>query len=491
MGVYFPQAIVSLRCRFEDFGNKTDPKFQKEYAINCFAKNIRVNINDYTQADTFDLTLDFKNFPIDPRLLRSCGVTIYLEDRKKVFLDSNALNEIKPSNDNIIFLGFADTDHIEMNETDRTVKLEGRDQTALLIDLPYFGGPVNLNLPIDQVIKNILAQNESTQQIIVDPRLPEGETFPVLSQFAQDKGALAGTKNSARDDSYWEIIQRIISDSGLIAYIEIDKLVITKPRALYDRSKAKIFAFGRNIKNLEYKRKLGRQKGFNVRVVCADFKNKQLIEALIPKEASEAWAKEIGIKREPVKIPKPQPFQFNPTPQGQENPPAAQTTQAADQEAPYLTFKLNNIADKDHLTRVGEKIFEEVGRQQIEGTFTTHEMSIADAQGKVADIMKFRIGTPLEVIVDGSDLEGLKKIVNQEGKNNTIDNKVLKNRMTRYLTVRGYELSVAEIIAETWAKVDTPFFTKGIEFSLDQDKGLDVKVDFINFITLPQALVES
>lgn len=187
MGTYYPQGIVTLRMRFEDFGDKENPIYKKEYKVRTFAKSLRVSINDYTKADTFDMTLDYKQFPFDPRLLRACGVTIHLEDRKKLYTNTaneedSKLNEITPNEKNIIFVGFADKDDMELNAGDRTVKLEGRDYTSLLIDLPYFGGPVNLALPIDQVLNNILQQNERTKNIAIETRLKDGEAIPTLAE---------------------------------------------------------------------------------------------------------------------------------------------------------------------------------------------------------------------------------------------------------------------------------------------------------------------
>lgn len=497
MGVYYPQGIVSLRMRFEDFGDKENPKFKKEYEVTCYAKSFNVQINDYTKADTFSMTLDFKKFPYDPRLLRACGVTIFLEDREKLFESNNALNVIKPNNDNIIFIGFADSDKIMFNENDRIVTLEGRDYTSLLIDLPYFGGPIATNLPVDQVISNLLKEKEQTRDLVLDKRLPANYELPIAASLEADLSPMAGAKNQRRDDSYWEIIQRLVNDTGLICYVELDKLVLTTPRNLYDRKKAKIFAFGRNITDLGYERKLGRQKGFNVQVVCFNSRLKSQVSAKIPLEASQEWADDMGIKKEEVKVPKAVAFQFaqQPTKAGEDAKKTPVQTAAEakpDEAAPYLTFKVaeSKVTSKEGLVAIGEKIFEEISRQQIEGSFETSEMMVGDAEGGKFSAMKMRVGTPIEVIVDGSDLEGIKKIIKKKQGNTEIDNNTNKKEMKTFLLNRGFKPDIADALSETWGKVDTPFFTKSVEFTLDQDSGFKMKIDFINFITIPQALVQ-
>jgi hypothetical protein len=66
----------------------------------------------------------------------------------------------------------------------------------------------------------------------------------------------------AKKDKYWEVIQDLVGKAALVAYIELDELIIAKPRALYEGTNAKQFIYGKNLKSLEFKRKLGRVKGF-------------------------------------------------------------------------------------------------------------------------------------------------------------------------------------------------------------------------------------
>jgi hypothetical protein len=467
-----------------------------------------VDINDYTKADTFSCSLDYRLFPFDPRLIRACGVTIHLQDRGKLFQDNNDLNSIVLDASNTVFVGFVDTNKIQLNETDRTVDLEGRDFTALLIDTPWYGDPIPMTEPIHAIMRRILDSSEQTKAIPIELRLGSEEPIlfkhgedpavsfnklpeaakkdvPTLANLGADLGATAGSKNVAKNDSQWEIIQAMADKSGLICYIDLDKLVLTKPRNLYDRKKSKMFMYGQNLKNLTFERKLGRQKGFNVRVVSLDFATKTLVEALIPEHSSDEWSKSIGIVKKRITVPKPMPpgteqkkeQPGNTTPGKKETDPKAVVPEG-ETDAPFMTFKVSDIKDKDHLVRVGEKIFEELGRQQIEGTFETSEMVVFDREGNSFDCTNFNIGTPVEIIIDGLDLSQIKKIDVNQG------------MRAKALERRGFEPKIAATMSEVIEKIDTPFYTKEVEMNFDQDNGFQLKIGFINFIEIPQAVLK-
>ncbi len=276
MAVYYPQGVLVLRVLLEDFSTKS-VRLQTPLSWTVLAKSIDVNLNSYNEADTFSATIDYKNLPFDPRIIRSLGVSIHIENKKAIFSQdkSGKLSDIKPTRDNLVFQGFADSDKISLDDSSRTVTIEGRDFTALLIDREYLGEPIVLTKPVDQVIRNLLDELPQTK---VDPSDPAqglaiellgitSSDLPTIADLTTGKGELEGAKNGRKKRSYWDKIQEIINDSGLIAYVSLDRLVITKPRNLYDRSKSKVFVFGRNLKSLEFERKLCRQKGFNVRVV--------------------------------------------------------------------------------------------------------------------------------------------------------------------------------------------------------------------------------
>ena len=283
----------------------------------------------------------------------------------------------------------------------------------------------------------------------------------------------------------------LIGRAGLIAYIELDKLVVSKPRVLYSRDQAVQFIYGMNIKRLELKRKIGRQKNFNIKVLSADIEGKQVIEALIPEEATEEWSQSIGIPRERIKIPKSQVKSFGKdtvkkgvTTAVSSGGPRAQAKEIEEESAPFLVFRIPNIKDKKHLIKIGEGIFEEVGRQQIEGSMDTKEMRILqDTQKNVRqnfNLLKLRNGSPVGIEIKQTDMEAMSRASSNEDR-------------VRYLRSVGYSESsavgIVEALSLSIGKTPMVFYTKAVRFSLD-DQGFDLKLEFVNFIELQNRLLK-
>ncbi len=474
MSVSFPQAVMTLRILWEDFGLKSDASLQKVYSLPVLCQRVNVHLNDYAQADTFDAQIDYKNFPFDPRLIRACGVTIHMEDKGQVFRGDNRLDLIEPRmpddpDSNCVFMGFVDEENISFDDDNRTVRFEGRDFTAILIDTKYLEGkPIDMGTPLDQLIQQLLSQVKSTQELKVDNRT--GTTLPTLKQFFPDFGQpLAGQKNTGKDDTYWEIIQDVVTRAGLICFVELDKLVISTPRVLYDKTNAKRFIYGKNIKNLRMKRKLGRQKGFNVRVRYLDLETKKVSTVDIPEQASEAFTTRTGFARKRIQIPQVMP-------NGQLGDP---------KDAPFSTFRVTNVKNEDHLKELGEKIFEEMSVQQIEGSFTTYELCTQDSNKGDFDLLKIRTATPIKIEIDQGDMRGLNDI-GEKYKNarSQIEIQARNTEIKKFLIRRSYDEGIAGALAKAFGKFSPVFYTKAAKFSLDSQNGFQLDVEFLNFIDL-------
>ena len=456
MSYWFPQGAATLKVVWEDFGNKVDPLPKQTYTISVVPKRVRVDINSYTEADTFDMDVDYKTFPFDPRGIRSCQVSIHMQNMEKLTGSDGKPVIIAPSKDNAIFLGFADVSKMNLDETSRTVNLTGRDYTGLYIDQIWPGETVALTLPVDRVIASIIGRLKATGDITVDNRTGS-PVLPILAAFYPDFGALSGKRNARKKETYWDVIQDICAKAGLISYIELDKLVITKPRTLYNDQATAAMAYGKNLKNLEITRNFGKQKGFNIVVRSIIGKTVETVE--IPKDS-----KTLPGAGDYIRLPK-------------------QTTNGAqidpNQEeaiAPVIAFSVANVRDRSHLISIGEGIFEEMSRQQLEGRFSTSDMQaplnsdrplLGDAQ--CFDLLKLRNGSPIQISIENSDL---KKIQTESS----------LAEKAQYLAERGYDKNVALILAKTLGKLTTPFYTRAVQFSLDSTSGFNVDVDFVNFI---------
>lgn len=458
MGVYFPQCTAILRVRWENV-KPNNNSFEEVSDLPILCKSVRVSINDYTQADTFDIEVDYKNFPFDPRCIRAVAVTIAMEDAKRVFSGDNSLKYIVPrisgNNPNVVFIGFADEERITFNDSTRTVRLEGRDYTALLIDKKYNKGAISLEDTVDKVIAGILADAKETEAIKLNNQV-QGD-LPILSSYWGEKDLLSGKRGVKKDETYWDVIQDIVRRAGLIAYIELDKLVLAKPRNIYDKTKAKKFVYGKNLLSLEFSRKIGRRRGFNIVVRSLNLNSKEVLEAKIPAEATQEWSDATGISNTEVKL---------------KTLKADGTAEVKEKEdvAPYMSFLVADVSSKDHLIEIGQQLYEEIGRQEIEGNMETAEMATADGLNKEFNILQARNGTPLQIFLEQGDM----KVLADSNKN--------RANVAQYLISRGWPSKVATIFSQKYNEFSNIFYTKSVEFTLNNESGFRAKFDFVNFI---------
>lgn len=471
MSFYYPRATMGLEVLLEDFSLISDASKQKTYPLIVQPKTVTVNVNDYKTADSFTTELDYKNFPFDPRSIRACGVTIYAQDMQSLTLFDGSDNELIPTKDNIRFQGFVDKDKVSFDDNSGVIHLEGRDYTALLIDQKYKeNAPVYMTQPLDRQIQSYLETFPATQKIKIVNLT--GGVLPTLGKFYPDFGSakktdalskskLAGAKNVGRHETYWEIIQDLVARAGLICYIHLDELIITTPRNLYSPDKDIKFFMGKNLKSLSFERKLGRLKGFNVRVISRF--GKKITTASIPEEATPAWCKSFGIERKPVRVPQ---LKTDGT-----------IDKDNDQPAPYFTFPIPNIASKDQLILIGQTTFEDYSRQQLEGSFETHEMvghagtQIGDPNFIAYDLTNLQVGQPLCIEIENDDLNAISRLASTA-------------QRSQYLVQRGYSSEIASIFADTMGKFSPRFFLKGYDMTIDNDGGFKLRVDFVNIIEL-------
>jgi hypothetical protein len=461
MSVYYPQAAMKLRILLEDFKLTSDASKQKPYEVIVVPENVTVNVNDHKTSDSFSAELDYRNFPFDPRSVRACGVVIYVANTERLYADDGSLNKLVPSDDNAVFAGFVDTDTMSFDDTSGKIKFEGRDFTSLLIDQKYKENlPIDYALPIDVLIRNFLNTFPATKEITLDNQT--GGVLPNLAKYHPDLSSpMATMKNPGAHESYWEIIQDIVHRAGLICYFHLNHLVITTPRNLYNDAADLKIIYGKNIKSIEFKRKLGRIKNFNIQVRSRA--GKEVITAKIPEEATLAWCKGFGIDKAVVFVPVLKPD--------------GSLDNTVTHPAPYITFPIPNISNKDQLIRIGQTIFEDYSRQQLEGSLETHEMvghagkDETDPNWVEYDLTQLDVGQPLGIEIARDDLATIQR---------------MKSTAERiyYLIGKNYPEDIASVFASTLGKFSPRFFTKGYSMTVNKDSGFQLKIEFINIIEL-------
>ncbi len=482
MSVYYPQAVVSLEMIWEDWGQPGIIETRSNILV-LTPKNLEVQINNYKEADTARITLDYKTFPFEPRVIRTIKVTAYMANMEGLLdekLQPIRLFPLNPKDtsdasikkyqeqlkDRVVFVGFADESTIQFNRDTREVVIECRDQTSLLIDTKHSKSILDLNLGLTALIQKILRTYKSTEPLAdrIEFRPPELETsVPNLAAASTDIGD--AKKNSRKSESSWDVIVDLCNRVALVPFIELDKLIITRPKVIYNYSDKILFVWGKNITNMRIKRKIGRNKGLNI-----------IVRSLVVDNISAKGEHVIQVK-----------YPFDKTGKAQTVKKIVDG-KVEEEEAPYHVFFLPQIGDRQKLLERAEDIWEEMARQEIEGTISTKCMVLcqgtknnAESQNiKQISAMDIKMGSPIDVKIDTKDLEALSQV---RGKG--------IGAMRDKLIELCYPPQVANALANTYElmrKIATPLYTKKVTFKISASQGFAMDIDYINFIELDEAL---
>ena len=463
MGLYYPQGSIQLRVTWEDFGTG-DPVLTEISEMDVLCSHLKVERNDYTEADTFSATIDYKSFPFDPRCIRAIGVKVFMSDQRAIFKDSNELNLIDGDTNNIVFIGFADESSVMYNDDKREVSIEGRDFTSLLIDRKRtIAGTVSLARPIDQILQSLINELKSTENIEVVNRT--GSPLPIPSNLAGDLDVNKSVKNRKKGQNYWDIMNQIVKNYGLIIFIELDKLIISRPQNIYEKKQLKQFIYGGNIKGLSFKRKIGRVREFNVRCVSLSVSSKEVFKVAVPQDAvSPRFIAQFGNTAKTISELDKDGNKVEPP-----------------RTAPFYSFPIKDVASRESLISIAEGIYEEIGRQQIEGSFKTFEMEIPEENGGIVSPIKFsqlRNGSAIRIFLKQEEIDKISSDSTEEEK-------------VSFLKSRGYPARLATAFAKSLDKINTAFYVKSVKFTIDKSSGFMMDIDFVNFIDIDSALIRN
>ena len=485
MKIYYPKAIVKLEVLLYDYGKTSN---STPFKIVIIPQSVTVNKNTYHQADDFSMTIRFEDLPFDPRLARSIQCSIAI-------VDVGSLAAFKNEDfgrDKIIFRGFADTHNITFDNNERIIEFEGRDYTALFIDaqfdnanLPDATGKrtktIDLKRPVLDIIKDLMSNLPAVKNIKIRDET-DGKAIKNFATSVPSYDLVNGKKSTSGqfahinpNKTYWDAIISICESAGLICYIDLDELVITTPRILYlgpetNSKKTLQMIYGHNLSKLNFHRNLGKKKKFNIVIRNFDIETEKPLVVTIPRDSTAAWAKAMNVNRKIVKVSE---LDTNGV--------------KVERDAPFITFFYPDIRTKEGLVDVGEKIFEEFVRQQLEGSCETYDMTVKDDRGVEFDLTKIKTGTPIKIEILIEDIENLLRFSTKGqsiAENKRIDE---FGKKIKYLKKKGYNTAVATQIINALAagtgKLRPTFYTRDASFSMDQH-GFSMSIGFVNFIQI-------
>jgi len=461
--------------------------------------SVSIDRNGFRTADTATIDISWKDAPFDPRLVRACaveivvgvvsaenfakGVTVFARNADGQLLSVVEQN-IGPNGDlaanSTRFVGWVDTWNVKYSDSGDIVSLECRDLTSSYIDTPLVGA-IDLNLPLDEGITQFCKCFPGLRGMAIrfgDVNDPDPGTPPVPADAVprQRKARRGRVTRQARTGDHkmnvWDHITDVCVASGFVPIIRDYELRICRARTLYTNTtpRPRGMLYGRNISSLEFTRKLGGVKVPTIEVRSYDAGIARTRWARWPVGVGQPTAGIFGIS-DPPKLPQ----------RANEVTPSG-----ANPSERITTYVIKGINDPAKLTSVARDLYEQIGRQELEGNFETSSVSSwdlgRDTENNVADLLSMVSGDPVEIRIASKDPRRPDANPTSVAELQAMS----RNARADYLRRLGWSSRVAEQFARLQ---DAPGFTsvfraQTVQLVFDHDDGLSVKADFINFVVV-------
>ena len=444
MSQIYPTAWIQFDIALEDFG-QPDPS--RIITLSGEPASVRVERNAFNEADTAEVVLDFEDFPFDPRIVRGGIVQVFLADAGEVNQNFWPARTAEQLRDLIVFVGVIDRISSTFNDKHRQFRVEARDYTAYFLDAEIGvtahasfdfkrnGEPMSLVEIIETVVQD--PKRPQTHEIEVEVRDGIPDIFPAdyMKRGGTEK---VGSRLSRNGETIWGFFTELALYAGVIVYVELDKIVIRRPRTLFvdgvDSERLSTWTVGQNVMSLVKRRALGRQTGIKVIVTSYDPDTKKTRRAEQGEDvalATELVAPKVGNTSRTV-----------------EEPPARSVR----------LITVRGITSQPQLDEIAEQYFELLRHQEMEAVVKTHEMR--DSTGR--PVQQLCYGDPVTFqISDSAEGFGFIPIEAQ----------------VRHLIERGYSPETAEAVTVSLDRMRVPFYVHRVEYQYDSAQGFELELE--------------
>jgi hypothetical protein len=239
--------------------------------------------------------------------------------------------------------------------------------------------------------------------------------------------------------------------------------VVSEARTLFSTESALRMVYGSNLEDLEFTRRLQGVKVPTIEVRAYDSAIGRTRWARWPVRAGELTSGIFGVN----------------------NPPRAMraneiTPSGANPTEAIRTMFVSGVTDPVVLARVARNAFEQIGRQEIEGSFSTHEVSSYGHEPADVDLLDAQPADAVEVLVMAATSADAPVSSLAELQAAT------RARRQSYLESLGWSQEVAAKFAalQDANGFQSVFRIQDIHIDFDNDDGIKIGVGFVNYVTV-------
>lgn len=451
--------------------------------------------NGIRTADTLNIELEFSDFPIDPRVIRSCAVQYFLgtvsaEDFQRG-IDGERRTDKVPANahvpfnvipdeyidsngnprTNLRFEGWVDTWEAEWPEGDSPkVLLECTDNTRILIEQNHPSRlAVSVDDPLDTAVANYLSNFPQFRGISIEYQ-PRGQEVPTLKEALTKQAYPPGvgpstSKGGDNKLSVWDYLTDVIRASGHNIRFEGTRVIIQRPRSLYNRKfppraddpfqsrtlprlgtiTRRLMIYGANIVEMRWARTFTKYAPLNVEVRSYNPRRKKTLIARFPQVDKRTKRLQPG--------------------QGSDNK--------------FEVVSIPGIQDEAVLRSIAQQLYEVLGRNELGVTVLTKNLASFGGDNLDPDLLDAKVGDAVDVVIQRENVDE----TNENTVNVAYDQ--IARRPQEFLEELGFPSSFAAAYAAAANNISFPTTFRMKEIHIDWDKNSEgVRLDFdaVNYI---------
>ena len=426
--VYHPRAVVVISALLDDQipGSAGIP-----VTYQAIPRRAEWSRNSARKADTAMVELDFRDFPLDPRMLRDVLVQVHAQD---VFVPQRPP---VPTRGNLRFIGLVDTPETKLGESGESVTFQCRDYTGIWLDTklgfgaPPLAPPISLLQPLQTIVESL--------RLLVTPLLPPVVfTDPSSASFVPGRTKGKTLLTVGKDQSAWDILSELCQLYGLLPVFELDALTIRT--ATRTGAQVRSLIYGQNVSRLSFKRSLTRSP-----------KTRRI--------AVNAWNPILGI---PVR--------------GVFEPPGARAPKLGESGASKIklvevSYNVIGNYTAPELIILAKRIYDEQATQEIEGEIETRELVDSTELSLLGlangDTMFIRLGRELQTSIEGMGPAEAVAFLSSVARPNALPPVVAQALVMAWTTA---------------GKVAVSFYIREATHTWSHDRGYSLRATFVNFL---------
>lgn len=504
--VFYPRCRAILHVVFDGFSDDIDDS--EEFVVPVVAKACTIHVNSYKQADSYELTVDGNDLPIDPAMIRAGAADIYLFETDGLASERDILSRETPLRENPggliprntsdvvaadaslaaavdrftfgnrpVISGMFDDVHLESDSNGRWLTLQGQDYTAYLAGRQWPPTPARTarRIPVgkrlDYTIIDILAEADPRGKLrLVTPDV-ERSALPIVGE-AETTGHGRGIPIQT-ETSYWDVLYKLAIRYGFILYVHGLDLVLARPKHLTKAGEpnVRLLRWGADIDSIDMSRKIGMRETVPTIIVQGyDPKSRQVLEEQYPPgdrvlTSTKAFKLKADVRNTHqttrVKAAKAPPAHAKAT--------KVKTTTIHKKDE-YTYIPVYAISDRAILRQIAENVFHLRGRAERKVVVRTNDLT------DVRDLSLLNLAAGDAVQVDFRDYNYA-----------ILESTAPRDAKIGHLLQRGYGIAFATAFVDHYDKLQSlrrPLRLREATYTYDVESGLALELELTDFVVV-------